>query len=91
MVSPIKRSAFPAYNEAQTLDIFLKNLLEFIDESPLLQTYQWEIIVVNDGSQDNSRQIIEVQHQKDDRIQGINFSRNFGKEIALSAGLEHAK
>ena len=54
----------PAYNEAQTLDIFLKNLLEFIDESPLLQTYQWEIIVVNDGSQDNSRQIIEVQHQK---------------------------
>lgn len=81
----------PAYNEAQTLDIFLKNLLEFIDESPLLQTYQWEIIVVNDGSQDNSRQIIEVQHQKDDRIQGINFSRNFGKEIALSAGLEHAK
>ena len=51
---------------------------------------EWEIIIVDDGSRDGTfRRICELS-ALDDRIKGISFSRNFGKEAALLAGLNHA-
>jgi len=55
-----------------------------------LSSYTREIILINDGSKDATRQVIYDLSQTYDLIKGINFSRNFGKEIALSAGLEYA-
>ena len=50
----------------------------------------WEILFVDDGSTDATLAAIMAARLKDDRIRGISFSRNFGKEAALSAGLDHA-
>jgi glycosyltransferase involved in cell wall biosynthesis len=49
----------------------------------------WEVVYVNDGSGDTSLQVIEALCEADTRVALINLSRNFGKEIALTAGLEH--
>lgn len=79
----------PAYNETKSLKQFLTELLDFIDNS--LPQYHFEIIVINDGSKDTTRNTIINLHQQDSRIVWYSFSRNFGKEIALSAWLEKAK
>ncbi|MGI4877327.1 MAG: glycosyltransferase family 2 protein, partial [Janthinobacterium lividum] len=76
----------PVYNEEASIDLFLQTvtpLLEAIDP-------RWEIVFVNDGSRDTTLDIIRAAHGRDPRVRGIDFSRNYGKEIALSAGLDHA-
>lgn len=78
----------PCYNESVWLKKFCGDLIEYLGE---LQDYNREIVLVNDGSKDATRQVIYDLSQKYDIIKGINFSRNFGKEIALSAWLEYAR
>lgn len=56
-----------------------------------LQEYQWQFIFVNDGSPDRSWKVISELALQDQRIRGLDFSRNFGKEIALSAGVHEAR
>ena len=56
-----------------------------------LPLYQFELLIVNDGSKDNTLSIIKNMRENDDRISYVNLSRNFGKEIAMIAGLDHAK
>ncbi len=51
----------------------------------------WEILFVDDGSQDSTLAVILEAHQRDPRITAVSLSRNFGKEAALSAGLDHAR
>jgi len=58
---------------------------------PLEKQYIYEIIFINDGSPDTTWQEIEKQSRESDHVRGINLSRNFGKEIALTAGLECAR
>jgi polyisoprenyl-phosphate glycosyltransferase len=75
----------PAYNEATGLDIFHRRLL-----SALAGVESWEVIYVNDGSTDDTLAIMEVLHRTDDRVAVLSLSRNFGKETAITAGLDHA-
>ena len=76
----------PVFNEAANLQILNKRICAVLTEMQLT----FEIIYVNDGSTDNSQQIIKVISASDHRIKYIHFSRNFGHQIAVSAGLEKA-
>ncbi len=78
----------PAYNEELVLPIFHTRIDAIIN--PLKQ-YDWEIVFVNDGSCDSTQNIIDEIQSGDQRISSVNLSRNFGKEIAMTAGLEHAQ
>lgn len=75
----------PAYNEAKNLGPFFDAVGEVVR---VLGKYDWEFIFVNDGSLDNTWSVIEDMARSDGRVKGICLSRNFGKEIALTAGAE---
>lgn len=72
----------PIYNEAQSIDILYKKLLE------VLQSYDHEIVFVNDGSRDNSQQILNNIKNNDNRVIVIELKRNFGKAAVLAVGFE---
>ena len=76
----------PIYNEAQNLRPLLERL------SPVLESCarSFEIVFVDDGSSDESVDILRKAHDLDPRVRLVSFSRNFGKEIAIAAGLDHA-
>ena len=76
----------PVYNEKEVLPEFHKRLSAVLDSINL----QAEILYVNDGSSDETLSIVNELKQKDARAAFIDFSRNFGKEIAVTAGLDHA-
>ncbi|WP_071393149.1 glycosyltransferase family 2 protein [Bacillus tuaregi] len=78
----------PAYNEEDVLHKLYDRLKTVITSVP---AYQFEILFVNDGSKDNTLSIIKKLREWDKRISYVNLSRNFGKEIAMLAGLDHAK
>lgn len=77
----------PVYNEESVLpELYrrVKGVMEQIGEP-------WELILVNDGSRDRSAEIIAQLHQQDERVKGLSFSRNFGFQVAVTAGLDHAQ
>jgi glycosyltransferase involved in cell wall biosynthesis len=76
----------PAYNEAENLAEFHAQLSAVMDG--LGET--WELVFVNDGSRDTTLLVMEALRQADPRIAIVNLSRNFGKEVATTAGLDHA-
>ncbi|MGI0481047.1 glycosyltransferase family 2 protein [Geminocystis sp. CENA526] len=75
----------PCYNEAENLDILFSRLQSVLN--PLNLDY--EIVCINDGSKDDTLKLLIDYHDRDKRIKIINLSRNFGKEIAMSAGLDY--
>lgn len=77
----------PCYNEEQSLPLLYQRLQELCAEHP---EYAWEMLMVNDGSLDRTLDIIKQLRQQDDRVCYIDLSRNFGKERAMLAGLDHA-
>lgn len=78
----------PCYNEEETIPLFYKALEK---ERVLLENADIEYIFVNDGSKDKTLQVLRNLSKKDkDRVKYLSFSRNFGKEAGLYAGLEHA-
>ena len=76
----------PVYNEEEVVPIFY----QAVRNHPILQQYDVELVFVNDGSKDATAEIIETLTLTDPFVVLINFSRNFGKEPALFAGLEYA-
>ena len=78
----------PAYNEEEALPYLFERLYKIMEENP---KYEFEILFINDGSKDKTLELIKNQREKDTRISYVNFSRNFGKEIAMIAGLDYAK
>lgn len=78
----------PAYNEEEVLELFHDRISEVLQT---LDAYAWEIIFINDGSTDSTQTKIDALQKRDPRIASIVLSRNFGKEIAMTAGLDHAK
>ena len=76
----------PMYNEEEALDGFFKRVQRVLQTV----TPSYEIICVNDGSRDLTLARLRQVAERDERIKVVNLSRNFGKEIALSAGLDHA-
>lgn len=77
----------PVYNEEPVLPELYRRVREVMDDTE----YRWELILVNDGSRDRSAEVIAGLHQKDPRVKGISFSRNFGFQLAVTAGLDHAQ
>lgn len=80
----------PCYNEEENIAYFYSEFLKhtgFLDEKKM----DLEIIYVDDGSTDGTLSEIKKLHEKDGRVHLISFSRNFGKESAMYAGLENAK
>ena len=78
----------PAYNEEESLPLLYERLNKIINQ---LKQYEFEVLFINDGSKDNTLQIIKDLRKKDERICYVDFSRNFGKEIAMLAGLDYCK
>ena len=75
----------PAYNEEDNVEIAYKRLKEVLDST----NYDYELIFVDDGSKDNTLSKLLELYEKDKKVKVISLSRNFGKEIALSAGLDY--
>ena len=78
----------PAYNEEESLPHLYERLEKLMSS---MGNYEFEILFVNDGSKDNTISLIKEYREKDNRISYVDFSRNFGKEIAMIAGLDYAK
>lgn len=78
----------PAYNEHEVIPLLYERLLKLMDEQ---QHYDFEVLFINDGSKDNTLDLIKTLREKDDRINYVNLSRNYGKEIAMVAGFDYAK
>ena len=78
----------PCYNEAAVLPLFYKETSAVMDA--LADTYQTEFIFVDDGSRDETLKRITELSMTDARVKYISFSRNFGKEAAMLAGMEYA-
>ena len=77
----------PAYNEEESLPFLYERLEKLINENT---NYEFEILFVNDGSKDKTIDLIKEYREKDKRINYVDFARNFGKEIAMIAGLDYA-
>ncbi|HQB63573.1 MAG TPA: glycosyltransferase family 2 protein [Sedimentibacter sp.] len=76
----------PAYNEEETIPLLYDELNKVLETIP---GYEFEILFVNDGSNDNTLNILRNIQQRDTRINYISFSRNFGKETAMAAGFDY--
>ncbi len=75
----------PIYNEEENIGELLSRL------SAVMETIgTFEVVLVDDGSRDESWQLIKEHHEKDKRVKGISFSRNFGHHVAITAGLDQA-
>lgn len=77
----------PVYNEMDVLTEFQNRLMSVICNLPM----SCEIIYVNDGSTDKTLDMLQQLHDSNDQVAIVDLSRNFGKEIALSAGLHHVQ
>ncbi|MEM7119403.1 MAG: glycosyltransferase family 2 protein [Chloroflexota bacterium] len=77
----------PVYNEEEVLEELhqrVRNVMQQMGET-------WELILVNDGSRDHSAEMIAKLNGKDDHVKGVSLSRNFGFQVAATAGLDHAQ
>lgn len=77
----------PCYNEEEALHYYYK---EMLDVMTLMNNYDFELLFINDGSKDQTLQVIKELAEKDQRVKYVSFSRNFGKEAAMYAGFENS-
>lgn len=84
MNSPLISVVVPCYNEAENIKLLLSRITN------VLKNYSYEIVLVNDGSQDNTQFEIELACFKSPCIKFISFSRNFGHQAAIKAGIDHS-
>jgi glycosyltransferase involved in cell wall biosynthesis len=80
--------SIPAYNEEENIFVFYEQILIYISKE--ISNYDFEFIFVNDGSTDKTISLIRELEEIDSRVIGIELSRNYGKEIAMAAGFDHA-
>lgn len=86
-VDPIYSIVVPVFNEAESLSYLYEQVIKVMEKIG----EPFELVLVNDGSSDRSYQIMQVLHERDPRVRVIDFSRNFGHQIAISAGLDYAR
>lgn len=79
---------FPIYNESGNIDLLYTTMNKLLATN---KKYNYEIIFVNDGSRDDSIEKLVALQKQDARITVIDFSRNFGHQIAVTAGLDHTR
>jgi dolichol-phosphate mannosyltransferase len=83
---PIISVVVPVYNEEEVLEEFFRRTSQVMDQMGA----EWELIFVDDGSSDRSSKVIQELNEQDSRVKGISFSRNFGFQEAVTAGLTYA-
>jgi glycosyltransferase involved in cell wall biosynthesis len=86
-VNPVYSIVAPVFNEEETLPHFYQRVVSVMEQLG----EPFEIVLVNDGSTDGSYAVMKQLHQQDPRVRAVDFSRNFGHQIAISAGLEYAR
>ena len=77
----------PVFNEQENIHEFYRRVTEVM--APL--SYDYELLFIDDGSRDQSAAMIRELADKDPHVEGYLFSRNYGHQLALTCGLEHAK
>ena len=80
----------PCYNEEAALPYFLREIRKVADAMSATYDLNFEFLFVNDGSKDSTLHILRTAAKEDSRVRYISFSRNFGKEAAMYAGLKNA-
>ncbi len=86
IAQPVFSIVGPVYNEEALLEEFCQRMIEVLESLG----EPFELVLVNDGSRDRSPEILRRLHARDQRVKVINFSRNFGLQAALTAGLDYA-
>ena len=89
MVAPLLSVVVPVKNEEQAILPFIERVGAILESTAADEG--WEILFVDDGSSDSTLAAIVAAHGRESRVRAISLSRNFGKEAALSAGLDHAR
>ena len=84
---PLLSIVTPAYNEADNLPVLYERLSQVLDAMDL----DWEWVIIDDHSEDGTFEVIKDMGEKDPRVHGIRFARNFGSHTALTCGLLQAK
>jgi polyisoprenyl-phosphate glycosyltransferase len=87
VASPELSVIVPVYNEATNIGPLCERVIPILDRV----SAEWEILFVDDGSKDDTLERIRREAARDPRIGAVSLSRNFGKEIAIAAGLDHAR
>lgn len=78
----------PAYNEEEVLDLFYEKVSSLIESWG--DKYDWELLFINDGSSDRTLDVLRHLRERDERVNYIDMARNYGKEIGMLAGFDHA-
>lgn len=78
----------PAYNEEECINELYNRVTNVLKS---INGYDYEILIINDGSKDNTLSILEDLHNRDNHVQYVNLARNYGKETAMAAGFDYAK
>ena len=78
----------PCFNEQEAIPIYYQEMTKTFEDIPELR---FEFEFIDDGSKDDTLQVIKELRKKDDRVHYVSFSRNFGKEAAMYAGFCNAK
>lgn len=86
-MKPVFSVIAPVYNEIDCLDVLLVKVKEVMDQTG----EDWELILVDDGSNDGSTDKIRQLAQSNDRVRKVIFARNFGHQIAVTAGLDYSR
>jgi glycosyltransferase involved in cell wall biosynthesis len=86
-LEPIYSIVAPVFNEEETLPHFYARMVAVMEEIG----EPFELVLINDGSADRSFQVMQELHERDPRVRVIDFSRNFGHQVAISAGLDYAQ
>jgi dolichol-phosphate mannosyltransferase len=84
---PVFSVVAPVYNEEETLPHFYRRVVDVMEGLG----EPFELVLVNDGSRDASYRVMRALHARDSRVRAVDFSRNFGHQVAISAGLDHAR
>jgi len=94
MQEPEFSIVIPIYNEEENIPELYRRLtavMEALCDQEKPEKNAYEILMVDDGSRDGSWDLIKELHEKDGRVKGICFARNFGHHMAITAGLDHVK
>ena len=84
---PVFTVIAPVFNEIESLQKFYEKITEVMDQTG----EPWELILVDDGSSDGSTDLIKSLAGKDERVRPVIFARNFGHQIAVTAGLDYSR
>ena len=84
-MKPVYSIVAPVYNERECLDVLYTRVSEVMDSSG----EPWELVLVDDGSTDGSSEIMKRYAEKDPRVRCVFFARNFGHQIAVTAGMDN--